>query len=151
MSCLSSRLCHRPISVSSLLSHLPIFVTLTQLFSSCLCFSPSSFIVSMCLFHVVSPLWSAHTCSSCSLGVQVRLSCTVCHPWGHQQALLSVPTAQGPVSWAQTLPQQGHSRVCLQLPMVLFCLAMGPELCPCTAPHPAMAPERCLVLGLRPS
>lgn len=78
MSCLSSRLCHGPISVSSLLSHLPIFVTLAQLFASCLSFSSSSFTVSMCLIHIkISPFWSAHPCSSHSLGVQVRLAMTV--------------------------------------------------------------------------
>lgn len=77
-----------------------------------------------------SPESTSRPCCPCPLPTGPRVSPSITH---------------------QTLLQQCHSRACLQLPMVLFCLAMCPELRPCTAPHPGMAPERCLVLGLRPA
>lgn len=148
MSCLFSRTCHSLISVSSSPSHLPIFVILTQLFSSCLSFSPSSFTVSLCLFHVKSPLSGQLTPVPAGCTGEAALNChCVCQPWGTPEGP-AVPE-HSPVL-AHPSPQRCHSRVCLQLPTVLFCLPMVPELCPCTAPHPGMAPERCLVLGLRP-
>lgn len=153
---LSTSLCRRLISVSSLLSYSPIFLALTLLLRAI----PSALILHN--FHTSFPFQfsspSAHTYPPPRLGIEKRLpsfSPPLSDPEGTNGPSWSWPPPplgslhpiHGPGHHLRPLDHQPRLQLChsgasLQLPTALFCLSMrpepGPPMGPPTGPYPAL-------------